>query len=57
MDSIVFHADLVFGSVQLVEDRKVEDGKLWLGGHAVHRDKSGVVTKITEPEYHCCITV
>lgn len=53
MTDIIFDAELIFGTVELVKDRKIEDGKLWLGGHAIHRDRSGVITRVTEPEYYC----
>ena len=55
-DDILINIGMIFGTVELVEDRKFEDGRLWLGGHSIHRDRAGVITKITEPEYYCCMT-
>jgi len=54
-EEILFKADMCLGSVELVTDIKTENGKLWLGGHAIHRDRNGNITKVTEPEYYCYI--
>jgi hypothetical protein len=43
----------IFGTIQLVSDYKFEDGKLFIGGHSIIKDKYGVIIKVTETTWNC----
>jgi hypothetical protein len=47
--------EMIFGTVELKTDMKLEDGKLWLGGHSIHRDLEGKTIKVTRPTWNCYI--
>lgn len=48
-------ADLIFGSVRLVQTRKVEGSKIYMGGYAIHLDRDGKEIRRTEPQWHCTL--
>lgn len=47
--------DILFGSCEIVPVSEVRDGKLWLGGYSVMRDRDGIETSRTEVSWSCCL--
>ncbi len=44
-----------FGSMELVQTQKVEGTKLYMGGYAIHRDRTGREIRRTENQWNCSL--